>query len=238
MQRLIVIPARYGSTRLPGKLLLRESGKPLILHCLEQVARSQKAQKIVVATDDKRIETVVLEAGFEVQMTREDHPSGTDRVCEVAAQLDIPWVVNVQADEPFIDPAHIDALFVALEGGLAPMVTGAVAKARPPQADKSSAYVVLNNKNQALYFSRALIPHNRDGDPAQVYKHVGIYGYSLAFLKKFVAWGPSPLEGIEKLEQLRALEQGYPIGVLIFDKDALSVDTPEDYQAFLKQVSG
>jgi 3-deoxy-manno-octulosonate cytidylyltransferase (CMP-KDO synthetase) len=236
MRAAVIIPARYASTRLPGKPLLRETGKFLIQHVYEQASRARRADAVVVATDDARIAEAVASFGGRAVMTSPDHASGTDRVAEAAAGLDAPVVVNVQGDEPEIDPAVIDGLVDAVEGG-ALMATAAVRVASPEAyASPAVVKVVTDADGWALYFSRAPIPAGRDAPPDGFLKHLGIYAYTRDFLRQVTAMPPSPLEQLEKLEQLRVLEAGHRIKVLPVDHDAAGIDTPEEYRAFVARL--
>jgi 3-deoxy-manno-octulosonate cytidylyltransferase (CMP-KDO synthetase) len=242
VKAIAVIPARYASTRFPGKPLANETGKVLIQHVYEQVARARSVTDVIVATDDDRIVKAVQSFGGRVAMTRPDHPSGTDRVAEVAATLDADVIVNVQGDEPEIEPAHIDRL-VALLADNPDAPVGTLACPFPPgadPADPNANKVVLDGRGRALYFSRSLIPYPRDragkpDDPSRWLLHIGIYAYRRAFLLELAKLPPTPLEQRENLEQLRILENGTPIAVAIVDKAALGIDTPEDYAAFVKR---
>ncbi|AKU13028.1 3-deoxy-manno-octulosonate cytidylyltransferase [Azoarcus sp. CIB] len=240
----VVIPARYASTRLPGKPLADIGGKPMVVRVLEQ-ARKAGPLSAWVATDDARVVDAVNAAGGDVLMTRADHPSGTDRLAEVVAALgwgDDEIVVNVQGDEPLIDPA----LIADVAGALADTQEAAIATAAHPLHDAAEFFnpnvvkVVCDARDQALYFSRAPIPWARDdfaksrdlipaGLPVQ--RHVGIYAYRVDFLRRYAGLAPSPLENWEALEQLRALWHGYRIRVLSVERaPAAGVDTVEDLE--------
>lgn len=239
-----IIPARYASTRLPGKPLLRETGRTLIQHVVEAATRASCLDRVIVATDDLRIAEAVRAFGGEVAMTRADHPSGTDRVAEVAALLtDADLIVNLQGDEPEIAGSSIDRLVGLLrEDPHAPMATLATPiTSAEVFHDPSCVKVALNLDGRALYFSRAPIPHHRD-QPADAtikaplgWLHLGIYAYRRAFLLGLAALPPSPLEMAEKLEQLRVLEAGHPIAVGIVDERSVGIDTPEDYRRFTQR---
>lgn len=242
MKTAIVIPARYGSTRLPGKPLLRETGKYLIQHVYERAAQSKLASEVVVATDDPRILSAVRSFGGKAVMTDRDHPSGTDRVAEAAASLDADVIINLQGDEPLIDPAAVDfvAELVARNrqadvGTLAVPLTDA-SEWRDPNCVK----VVIGDCGQALYFSRSPIPHVRDVEPVfarqpfQFFRHVGVYSYRRGFLLQLAAALPSPLEQLEKLEQLRVLAMGRRIQVGVVKERSLGVDTLADYRRFVQ----
>jgi 3-deoxy-manno-octulosonate cytidylyltransferase (CMP-KDO synthetase) len=229
-----VIPARWGSTRFPGKSLVEILGKPLIARVVENACRAEKLDEVIVATDDERIAAAVEGMNVRAVMTREDHPSGTDRIAEAVEGLEADIVVNVQGDEPLISPALIDELVTTLScnsdwdmATAAAQITDADMLAMP-QVVK----VVRAADGGALYFSRSLIPHVRDGDASDdlsIYKrHVGIYAYRKEFLARMVAEPPCMLEKAEMLEQLRALYIGGRIAVLDAEETGIGVDTPED----------
>ena len=237
MKIIGIIPARYASTRFPGKPLQLIAGKPLVQHVVERCREAQSLADVIVATDDERIAEVAREF-CTVEMTRTDHPSGTDRIAEVAARLDCDAVVNVQGDEPLIPATVIDAVASALTD--AQMTTAAtpvrnIAECSDPNAVK----VVVDAAGRALYFSRRAIPFVRDSaeeSPEQqlaafpFLKHLGIYGYRRDTLKRLVEFAPSPLEQAEQLEQLRALENGIGIAVCLVEHESIGVDVPEDVQ--------
>jgi len=212
-----------------------------MLECVhERVARAALVSRIIIATDDERIAEDGRRFGAEVAMTRPDHPSGTDRVAEVAAGQDAGIVVNVQGDEPLIDPAAIDAAVrPLLEDGSLPMGT---LKKRIVQErerhDPNVVKVVTDLAGNAIYFSRSLIPFPRDGGPADHFKHIGIYAYRREFLLRYPSLPVGPLERLEKLEQLRALENGYPIRVVETDYESIGVDTPEDLERVRRLIDG
>jgi 3-deoxy-manno-octulosonate cytidylyltransferase (CMP-KDO synthetase) len=240
MEIVAVIPARFGSTRLPGKPLLSETGLPLIQHVVEAARKAQRLTRIIVATDDERIARAVVSFGGDVAMTRPDHPSGTDRVAEVAAGLgDVDLVVNLQGDEPEISGHAIDGLIALMERDPeAPMGTLATPiRDEQTYRDPSCVKVVLSGRNRALYFSRAPIPHHRDGAPVppQALLHLGLYAYRPDFLLRLARLEPTPLERCEKLEQLRVLEHGHPIAVEVVREASVGIDTPEDYQRFVER---
>jgi 3-deoxy-manno-octulosonate cytidylyltransferase (CMP-KDO synthetase) len=242
MSAAIVIPARYASTRLPGKPLLRETGKYLVQHVHERALRSRKASAVLVATDDPRIEAAVRSYGGEVVMTQRSHPSGTDRIAEVAQGLPHEVIVNLQGDEPLIDPAALDELIGLLEADpSAGMATLAAPLGSRERYDNPNCVkVVCGGDGSALYFSRAAIPHVRGGEPdfalqaGLFLQHVGIYAYRRSFLLRFPQLPPSPLEQLEKLEQLRALEAGVKIRVARIARPTLGVDTYDDYRRFVE----
>lgn len=230
-----VIPARYGSTRFPGKPLALIAGKPLLQHVVERCRLARTLSQVIVATDDERIRRVA-EQFCRVEITSPDHPSGTDRVAEVARRLECQAVINIQGDEPLMDPAVIDAVAGALVA--APMATAATPLGDPTEYENPNVVkVVVSAAGRALYFSRRPIPYVRDAATRPVseqlaafpfLKHVGIYGYQREALLQLVHWPVSPLEQAEKLEQLRALEHGLSIAVVRVDYDGLGVDVPED----------
>lgn len=235
-----IIPARYASSRLPGKPLLRETGRTLIQHVVEAAGRASTLARVIVATDDLRIAEAVRAFGGEVAMTRADHPSGTDRVAEVAAGLPgAGIVVNLQGDEPEISGEAIDRVVRALQDDpAAPMSTLATPIHDPAIfRDPACVKAVLAADGRALYFSRSPIPHHRDGEGSGPLGllHLGIYGYRRDFLLKLATLPPSPLEQIEKLEQLRVLEAGYPIAVGIVEERSVGIDTPDDYRRFVER---
>ena len=226
-----IIPARYGSTRFPGKPLADLAGKPVIQHVYERVSVAERVDEVLVATDDQRIQSAVDAFGGTAVMTS-DHPSGTDRVAEVAAELQADIVVNVQGDEPLIDPAMIDQVIGPLLAD--PSLPMATLAARLTDEDElrnpDVVKVVTDRLGRALYFSRSLIPYPCDPEvAADLYgKHIGLYAYRQEFLLEFASRDPSPLERAEGLEQLRALEYGARIQVVMTEYDTIGIDTPED----------
>jgi 3-deoxy-manno-octulosonate cytidylyltransferase (CMP-KDO synthetase) len=235
---LLVIPARYGSTRLPGKPLLRETGLPLVVHVLRQARLARRAERVVVATDDARIADAVRESGGEAVMTSAEHRSGTDRVAEAIEGLPGDVVINVQGDEPEVDPGHVDLLAAVLEEPGGPDVATLAAPVGEEEAASPHVVkVVTDREGRALYFSRSPIPYPRDGDPIRL-RHAGIYAYRRETLRRLVATAPTPLERAESLEQLRALETGIAIRVLVVDRIAPGIDTREDYEAFCERWRG
>lgn len=236
-----IIPARWASTRLPGKPLLDIVGKPLIQHVVDAVRQARSPQQVVVATDDPRIAQAVTNFGGQVVMTRQDHPCGTDRIAEACVKLglsDDDIVLNVQGDEPEIQPACIDRLAELIQTSGAPMATLATALDKSQADNPNRVKVVLAADGRALYFSRAKIPFDRDNAGNVPYLlHLGIYAYRVGFLKTFAKLPPTPAERFEKLEQLRALESGYAIAVAVVDYDGAGIDTPDDYQAFVSKMN-
>ena len=246
MSALVVIPARHASTRLPGKPLLRQTGKYLIQHVYERACLCRKASTVVVATDDPRIVAAVESFGGNVAMTRRDHPSGTDRVAEVARRYDEEIVINLQGDEPLIDPGAVDGLIDLLRADPAAQMATLATPIRSEEQWRNPACVkvVCDDAGSALYFSRSAIPFVRDGSPdlasrpARFLQHVGLYGYRRSALFQFAAMPPAAVEQLEKLEQLRALAVGWRIRVGLIDEPSLGVDTYEDYQRFLAMYRG
>ena len=243
MKAVAIIPARYASSRLPGKPLMKETGKFLIQHVCEQAVRAATIGRVIVATDDQRIADAVLSFGGEAIMTRADHVSGTDRVAEVASGLTAEIIVNVQGDEPELEPAAIDTLVRLMESrpeaGIGTLACS-FAKGTDP-TDPNAVKVVLDHTGRALYFSRSLVPFPREsaGKPADASRwllHLGIYAYRREFLLKLATLPPTPLELAEKLEQLRVLEHGYPLVVGKVERAAIGIDTPEDYAAFVARL--
>lgn len=236
---LIVIPVRYGSTRLPGKPLLKDSGKYLVQHVYERARRVKGAAAVLVATDDARIAAAVRSFGGEAVMTSASCATGTDRVAEAASSRKEPIVVNLQGDEPEIEPAVVEAVAGALKDDPgAPMATAVADLDDPADLERPQVVkVVLDARGRALYFSRAPIPFPRDAGTRPGYlRHVGIYAFRRAFLADFVKLPRGRLERIEQLEQLRALEAGFPIRAARVSYRGVNVDTPEDYSRFLARA--
>lgn len=231
MKVLCVIPARYASTRLPGKPLANLAGKPMIQRVYERAAQAKIPDEIIVATDDERIKETVEGFGGKAMMTAATHPSGTDRLAEVALSYDkVDVIINVQGDEPMIPPELIDSLCEAFENNdQLQMATANTLMDASEYDDPNAVKVVTDQSGYAIYFSRSLIPYPRHKTPEfKVYKHIGIYAYRRDFLLKFAALLPTPLEQIEGLEQLRALETGAKIKVLTTDFKGIGIDTQED----------
>jgi 3-deoxy-manno-octulosonate cytidylyltransferase (CMP-KDO synthetase) len=241
MEIVGVIPARFASTRLPGKPLLSDTGRPLIQHVVEAARRAESLDRVIVATDDRRIADVVTRFGGEVMMTRDDHMTGTDRVAEVAAQLPgARIIVNLQGDEPEVSGQALDRVVAMLRADPdAPMATLATPiRDEATYRDPACVKVVCSSRGRALYFSRSPIPCHRDGLPSPddsliAHLHLGLYAYRRDFLLSIAALPPSALERAEKLEQLRVLDAGYPIAVGIVDEASVGIDTPEDYRRFV-----
>ncbi len=247
----IIIPARLASTRLPRKLLLHETGKPLIQHTYEAASRSKLARGVCVAADHQEIADCVRAFGGDVQMTSPDCASGTDRVAEVAARTaDVDIFVNVQGDEPELRGESIDlAIRMLADDPAAVMSTLATPIRRREQLqDPACVKVVFDSRGRALYFSRAPIPHAREwrdellaAEPAHFFQHIGLYAYRREFLLQLASLKRTPLEKLENLEQLRVLESGQEIVVGVIDEPTIGIDTPADYAAFVertKQLAG
>lgn len=242
MESVIVIPARFASSRLPGKPLLRETGKYLIQHVYECAKRVRGVQGVLVATDDQRIASAVESFGGQAVLTRADHPTGTDRIAEVASRLTAEVIVNLQGDEPQIEPSHVEMLIALTRNhGDCPMAT--LATPLRNCDDYFSPHVVkvvCDGQGRALYFSRAPIPYHRNGPPhwpgpSPFYlQHLGIYAYRRHFLLQLMATPPHPLEQIEQLEQLRALAMGISLRVGIVPHAHRGIDTPADYAEFVR----
>ena len=232
MRVLCVIPARYASTRLPGKPLKDIAGKPMVVRVYERASQAQRVAETIVATDDARIVQAVEQAGGKAMLTRADHPTGTDRLAEVAAaHPEAELIINVQGDEPLIEPALIDALAAAFDDDaelqMATVKTEITDAAE--QQNPNNVKVVTDKNGYALYFSRSLLPYPRHtGTP--VYKHIGIYAYKRDFLLQYAKMATTPLEQAESLEQLRALENGYRIKVIETQAHFVGVDTEEDLE--------
>jgi 3-deoxy-manno-octulosonate cytidylyltransferase (CMP-KDO synthetase) len=224
---IAVIPARHASTRFPGKMLSAIAGKPLIQRVWEQVRQCQRVGRVVIATDHTDIETAARSFGAEVVMTSAEAASGTDRVAEVVKGIEESWVVNVQGDEPLIDPDVLDSMISQL--GPSPMAT--LARERTDVEgfrDPNQVKVVRDSNGNALYFSRSPIPHDRDNAGGTWWHHIGVYAYRVDVLQRLVTLPPSDLEVTERLEQLRALQNGIAIQVIPTTFESIGVDTPDD----------
>ena len=226
-----IIPARYGSTRFPGKPLALILGKPMFWHVFQRASLCPELEGVVLATDSRRIAAAAETHDVPVVMTRPEHPSGTDRVLEAADHLELPEtavVINIQGDEPALHPEMLSELvrpFAADEVQVATLIS---AMDPAQRADRDQVKVVIDHKGDALYFSRAVIPHPRDEAPAAYFRHIGLYAFRMAALRRFVALGPGRLERTEKLEQLRLLENGIPIRTVPTRHRSPGVDRPED----------
>lgn len=232
---IVVVPARRASTRLPNKLLLAESGQPLLAHTLQQCLAAKLPNQVIAAVDDPDLAQAARAAGAKAVLTDPDLPSGTDRMWAAAQSYpDAEFLVNVQGDEAEIEPAAIDAVCQALLEG-ADAVTLSAPLAADACADPAAVKVVTALNGNALYFSRAAIPHPRNpsGSPARL--HVGVYGYRRKTLQSFASWAPTPLEQTESLEQLRLLEHGVALRVLEWSRAFAGIDTRSDYDAFLER---
>lgn len=226
-----VIPARLGSTRLPNKVLLPIAGKPMIQHVWEQAKKIRGLDSVLIACDDQKILDAVAKFGGKAILTRVDHPNGTSRIEEAVESTDAEIVVNIQGDQPLLDSSAIENLADFLKKNpVVPMATLAIRSTDSAEYQNSNVVkVVKDASGKALYFSRSPLPFLRDSDATpEFWKHIGVYGYRKDFLKKFVSWPAGRLEEIEKLEQLRVLERGYPIQVIETKQDFISVDTAED----------
>ena len=246
---IAVIPARYGSTRFPGKSLVDIKGRPMIQWVYERTKRSELIDRVIVATDDERILSAVKSFGGEAIMTSSHHATGTDRIAEVAKSLDCDLVVNVQGDEPLIQPAMIDeAISPLVHDASIPMGTLCrKIEDRDEAFDPNVVKVVFDKNNFALYFSRAPIPWDRDSWAGKgswnefsldgpLYKHIGIYVYRRDFLLNYSRMPQTALEAVEKLEQLRALEHGFRIKTTVTEHDSFGVDIPDDLGKILTRI--
>ena len=226
-----IIPARYGSTRFPGKPLASILGKPMFWHVFQRASRCPALERVVLATDSRRIAAAAEAYQVPCVMTRPDHPSGTDRVLEAADHLGLPEnavVINIQGDEPALHPERLSDLVRPFTSDAVQVAT-LISPMAPDQCpDRDQVKVVVDTRGNALYFSRAVIPHARDGQPAVYYRHIGLYAFRMAALRRFVALGPGLLEQTERLEQLRLLENGIPIRTVLTRHRSLGVDRPED----------
>jgi len=237
-----IIPARYASVRFPGKPLADIAGKPMIWHVYERARRCAALQSVTLATDDARISRAAEQLGLACVLTRPDHPSGTDRVHEAARLLGIAdeaVVVNIQGDEPLLDPGLLDALIEPFAEEAVQVSTPAMEVDAERALSPNQVKVVTAANGDALYFSRALIPHARDEglDRPAYLGHIGLYAFRMRTLARFVELPPSRLEELEKLEQLRLVENGIPIRVVRVERHSPGVDTPEDLQRVIRFLS-
>ncbi len=253
MGALCIIPARYASVRFPGKMLASQTGKPLVQHVWERARSARRLDRIVIATDDSRIADAARSFGAKCIMTRPDHPNGTSRIAEAvdllsqssAARIsESDLIVNVQGDEPEMDPAMIDIAIDALAHPVhSDAVVSTVAAPFGPDEDPTNpnlVKVVVDARGRALYFSRSFIPFHRTGGRAMPpLKHLGLYVYRRSFLANYPALSPTPLENAEQLEQLRILEHGHSIALAIAPHPiaGAGIDTPEQYEAFVRRYS-
>ena len=235
------IPARYGSTRFPGKVLAKDTGKFLIQHTYERACGAKLVEKVIIAADDEKVVAAAESFGAECVLTSPEHKSGTDRIAEAVAEMEVDIVVNLQADEPEIDPENIDYVArLLVENPDYPMATLAADFQRPEQvADPNIVKVITNSHGRAIYFSRSPIPYDRDaagiGQIAQYKRHLGIYAYQKDFLLKITTLPQTPREKTEKLEQLRAIENGFGILVGKVEHTCDGIDTPEQYAEFVER---
>ena len=234
MPVIAVIPARYDSSRLPGKALAEIGGVPMIVRVWRQTRLARSLARVIVATDDERIARAIRAAGGEAEMTASSHQSGTDRIAEVAGRIEAEIYLNVQGDQPFIAAADLDALVAPMreDPGLAMATLATPITDREEWLNPNKVKVVGDARGDAIYFSRSPRPYVRDGGgvPAVALRHIGVYGYRRDFLLRFAGLEPGVLEQIEKLEQLRALERGYRIRVVASVAPSLEVDTPADLE--------
>ncbi len=237
-----VIPARLASTRFPNKVLASATGQPMVQHVWDAARRATLVHQVVIATDDNRVADAVRNFGGTPIMTRVDHPNGTSRLGETATKLNLhprAIIVNVQGDEPELEPSLIDALVETMRATTAPVAT--LASPFQPGEDPTNPNIVkavLRRDDTALYFSRSLIPHPRDPKSttnAAPLKHVGMYAYRREFLDLYATLAPTPLENTEMLEQLRILEHGHTIAVAVRNASTTGIDTPEQYDAFVRR---
>jgi 3-deoxy-manno-octulosonate cytidylyltransferase (CMP-KDO synthetase) len=228
-----IIPARFDSKRFPGKPLEDIHGKPMFWHVYDRARRCPELKRVYLATDDRRIWEAACEHRVPVLMTGSDHPSGSDRVMEAAEQLSLETesvVVNIQGDEPLLDPAMLSTLLTPFKEPRIQVTTLAHPLTPEDALDPDRVKVVCSIGGRALYFSRHRIPYPAGSHPENIWGHIGLYAFRLTCLRKFVSWPPSPLECTERLEQLRLLEHGVPIRVLFTDRYSRSVDTRKDLE--------
>lgn len=238
MKTLAVIPARYASTRLPGKPLVPVAGIPLVIRVLENVRKCKKIDRVIVAADDERIAELVRREGGEVMMTPAELPSGGDRVAWAAERIPSEYVINVQVDDPLVGSDMIDPLVDALDSDSS-VSLALLAKKIEHSEEKDSPNIVkmvFDKKGRALYFSRSPIPFCRAGKGVS-YKHIGPYGWRRDFLLEFSGWDQTPLEKRESLEMLRVLEMGHSIRCVITERDTIEIDTPNDIVSLEKYLS-
>lgn len=240
MQKIIaVIPARYGSTRMPGKPLVRINGKTMIHRVFERVKKSVYIKDVYIATDDYRIIKEVNSFGGKAVLTSKKHKTGTDRITEVVKNIDCDIVVNVQGDEPFINYKVIDAAILPLINDKNLNVSTLAVKFEENFSDKNKVKVVFDNNYNALFFSRAKLPYNfKNIENVKYYKHIGLYVYRKNFLLRFNQYPQSEIEKVESLEQLRILSMGEKIRIVVTKEDSCSIDTKYDLIKVLKQIKG
>lgn len=234
MKSIGVIPARWASTRFPGKVLAEFGGKPMLQHVWERVRQSRELSDVLIACDDEKVLNAARNFGAKAVMTSPEHPSGTDRIAEAVVSLDVDIVVNIQADEPMIQPRMIDGLVTALKDDKQTHVATLIlsVKNTGDLDNPNVVKVVVDRNGKALYFSRSRIPFDRDGHSGAegYYKHIGIYAYRKDFLMAFDSLPASRLEKLEKLEQLRILEAGYDIQAVLTEFETIGVDTEDDWK--------
>jgi len=241
MKVVAVIPARYSSTRFAGKVLAKDTGKFLIQHTYERACLAKLPEKVIIAADDEKVVAAARAFGAECVLTSPDHQSGTDRIAEAVADMDVEIIVNLQGDEPEIDPGNIDYLAkMLMENPDCPMATLAAEFQTAQQvSDPNIVKVIIGRNDKAIYFSRSPIPYDREksgvGDVKQYLRHIGIYAYRKKFLLEITSLPQTSLEKIEKLEQLRAIENGYSILVGKVKHTCDGIDTPEQYAEFVKR---
>ena len=236
-----MIPARYGATRFPAKLMQDLCGKPVIVHTYERVADTRLFDEVYVVTDDDRIEKVIREVGGKVIRSKKEHNSGSDRLAEASRDLDVDIIVNVQGDEPFTDKKNLQKVIDIFVKDLTKSIAVASLMERITDPDDianpNNVKVVVNKFGEALYFSRNVIPFPRDPNTkVSYYKHIGIYAYRKEALEQFTELPPSLLEETEKLEQLRYLENGFKIRLALTDIPTIGIDTPEDLERARKRL--
>ncbi|MCH8275189.1 MAG: 3-deoxy-manno-octulosonate cytidylyltransferase [Armatimonadetes bacterium] len=235
---VVVIPARMASSRCPGKPLLDLCGRPMVQWVFEAASRASVASKVVIATPDREIADAARSFGAEAILTSAGHRTGTDRVAEVARLLKADAFLNVQGDEPLIPPATVDACAAPLLDGRAEMASIYDWAAEDDENDPAVVKVVTDSEDRALYFSRSPIPFRQGADTDRAKKHVGVYAYTGAVLERFVSWEPAPLEKMERLEQLRFLENGVAIQMAHAEAGPVAVDTPEQAERVRQILSG
>lgn len=240
MRAIGVIPARYRSTRFPGKVLALINGKTMIEHVWRQASQCLELSELLIACDHDEVYNAARAFGAQAVMTSPDHPSGSDRIAQAVGSLNYELVVNIQGDEPFIDPKVIDALVTVLKNDPTASVATAIKQIKNEEEinNPNVVKVVVDRNRYALYFSRSVIPYNRNAErPSglRYFKHLGLYAYRKDFLMNYKDWSKSMLEEAEQLEQLRILEAGYRIKTIETETESLAVDTPEDLDKVLKQ---
>ena len=243
MKVLACIPARYDSTRFPAKVLAKDTGKFLIQHTYERACLAKIPEKVIIAADDKKIAEAADSFGAQCIMTSTNHKSGTDRIAQAAADIETDIIINIQADEPEIDPQNIDVLAkLLIDNPDCPMATLAADFKTPQQIeDPNIVKVITNRTSRAIYFSRSPIPYDREtagtGDTKLYLRHIGIYAYRKDFLLKITSLPQTPLEKTEKLEQLRAIENGFEILVAKVEHSCDGIDTPKQYADFVARYA-